>query len=400
MMPDRAHVDRLFGAPELTRLIDRLARRIEQGRPLVGSLTLTALEEGERAAVAAIYGRTPGAGSSMAVDLDRLDEIVRDSGAASSLTAAVEYLRGPLLVRPAHAEAQQRAWNAAYAMLDAFVAERPEHAQWAAWIRQRGIVRRRSGTPEAAQSLLDRVVAVLLELPVEGEALPRFAARVLGSAHALDLGTPEGTLVLSSLRHGEAVTGGARQRRELWASVGVAVDELSSTVLVHRLPLSGPLGELTHAGEPVVVTLRQLRGLVVPVPSAPVFVCENPSVVDAAARELGDAGAPLVCVQGQPSIAADVLLRKIASAGIRYHGDFDWGGVRIANRLHELFEFEPWRYRATDLECASDLPGEPLKGTPIDADWDPNLRAVLQHRGTRLEEEQLLDVLVGDLSVA
>lgn len=393
-------VERLLGAPELTRLIDTVARRIAQGRPLSGPITVT-VDAAERAAIAALFGRRPRPGASISIDLDRLDEIVRDSGAAASLVDAIEQLRGPIVVRHEQVEAMRRAWDAAYRALAPLVEGRVELAEWVVGLRSRGTVRRLAGTPAEGARLLERVALVLSALPADGEALPRFAARLLGSAHALDVGTPEATLVLSALRGG-AVAGeegrGARRRRELWASAGVAVDELSSTVLVHRLPLPGPAGELTRRGEPVILTLRQVHGLEVAVPREPVFVCENPSVVDAAARELGGVGRPLVCIQGQPSLAADALLRRLAGAGLRYHGDFDWGGLRIANRLHEVFGFEPWRYRSADLAESAGIPGTALKGTPVDARWDAELRPALEARAARLEEEQVLDALLTDLA--
>ncbi len=398
-------VERLLGAAELVRLVDALALRVARGRPLSGRITLTADGE-ERAAIAALFGQRPRPGASISVDLDRLDAIVRGSGAAASLPAAVGQLRGPIVVRKEQAEARRRAWDTAHEELDPFVASRPELAEWAAGLRARGIVRRLSRTPDDGARLLARVTLVLSALPAAGEGLPRFAARLLGSAHALDVGTPESTLVLSALSalretpgSGEAGRS-ARQRRELWASAGVAVDELSSTVLVHRLELPGPVGDLTRAGEPVILTLRQVHALEVEPPRAQVFVCENPSVVDAAARELGRAGPPLVCIQGQPSLAAEALLQRLAGAGLRYHGDFDWGGIRIANRVHELFGFEPWRYGAVDLKQSADTPGSALRGTPLDARWDTGLRRALEARASRLEEEQVLDTLLADLADA
>lgn len=410
-------VERLLGAPDLARLVDTIVRRVEGGRSLSGRITIAA-DPSERDAIAALFGQRPRPGASISVDLDRLDEIVRRSGAAASLRAAIDQLRGPLVVRSERAEAVRLAWDAAHGPLDLLAARRPEFGDWVLGIRARGAVRRLVDTPDDGRRLLERVATVLSALPADGEALGRFAARVLGSAHVLDAGTPEAALVLSAAAavprfgsdpgpggtKGEALlsvaTRGARRRRELWASAGIVVEELSSTVLVHRLPLPGPAGELTRVGEPVVLTLRHVRALSISAPRVPVFVCENPSVVDAAARELGDAGPPLVCLQGQPSLAADVLLRQLAPAGLRYHGDFDWGGIRIANRLHGRFGFEPWRYRTADLERAADLPGTALKGTPVDALWDAALRPALERRATRLEEEQVLEDLLADLAAA
>ncbi|RGE19251.1 TIGR02679 family protein [Leucobacter sp. wl10] len=398
MTVDRVH--QLLGAPELARLVDALVRRVELARPITGRLVLR-VKPDERAAIAALFGQRTGVGTTMSVDLDRLERVVRSAGVADSLAAAIEALRGPLVVRSEQEEALQRAWNHAHLFFDRLLASRPELDEWVSRVRARGTVRRLAVSPEEGERLVERVVRLLEALPAAGEGLPRLASRLLGSAHALDQGSPEAALVLSALRAlpgAPAVEPGARGRRELWASAGVAIDELSSTVLVHRLALPGVVGELTRAGEPVVLTLRQLSALEIPVPDTPVFVCENPSVVDAAVRELAGVGPPLVCTQGQPSLAANVLLDRIQGAGLLYHGDFDWGGLRIANRIFDRFGFEPWRFRTDDLEVARDLPGAPLKGVPVEAKWDPLLMPALSARASRLEEEQVLDVLLEDLA--
>ncbi|MHB1172758.1 MAG: TIGR02679 domain-containing protein, partial [Lacisediminihabitans sp.] len=196
------HVDRLLGVPELAGFVTALVRRIERGHPLSGMLALGTVEPGQRAAIAALFGRRPGTGTSISVDLDQLDLIIRSSGAAVSLSAALEQLRGPLIVKSQQAGAERRAWDAAYAALDPVVVNRPEYAAWAQEIRSRGMVKRLARTPEAADLVLGRVAAVLTALPGDGSALPEFAARVLGSAHALDVGTSEATLVLSALNKG------------------------------------------------------------------------------------------------------------------------------------------------------------------------------------------------------
>ena len=60
-----------------------------------------------------------------------------------------------------------------------------------------------------------------------------------------------------------------------------------------------------------------------------VWVCENPSVVEEAAEKLGARCAPLICVEGRPSVAATPLLGALSRCGteLRYHGDFDWSGL-------------------------------------------------------------------------
>jgi uncharacterized protein (TIGR02679 family) len=395
---DSPKLDRLLGQPDLERLVERLAQRIASGKDLSGRLVLHNASLDERSAVAALFGRPLGDSPIISVDLDKLDQVVTHSGAAPSLTIAVQHLKGPIVVRPVVRDQERMAWDAALEVLDTIADDAPGFAEWARDSRTRALTRRLARTPDRAHALLSRVARVLNDLPRDGEALPRLAARTLNSAHALDLGTPEATIVISALSAGKEGDG-ADGRRDAWARAGVALDELSSTVLVHRLPLPGALGELTGAGEPLVVTLRQLRTLDLVPPRSPVFVCENPSVVDAAARELGEACAPLVCVQGQPSFAADLLLSGLASAGIRYHGDFDWGGLRIANRIHARHGFKPWRFTADDLASATEA-GEALTGIPVNARWDESLRPELLRRGTKLEEEQVLGSLLDDLAKA
>ncbi len=75
-------------------------------------------------------------------------------------------------------------------------------------------------------------------------------------------------------------------------------------------------------------------------------ICENPVVTAEAADRLGAAAAPLVCVGGQPGVAAMTLLRNLAENGakLRYHGDFDWGGLRIGNVVFGRLPVVPWRF--------------------------------------------------------
>ena len=156
-------------------------------------------------------------------------------------------------------------------------------------------------------------------------------------------------------------------------------------------------------GEPYRLTTRQL--LRRPPTFDPsivgetVFVCENPPVVEAAANRLGALGAPLVCIEGQPKTAARLLLERLVSSGIRlmYHGDFDWAGVRIANLIMSRHEAAPWRFSTTDYHLGVKNGGTVLKGDPVDAQWDPQLRSTMSDEGRAVHEEQLLDRLFEDL---
>jgi uncharacterized protein (TIGR02679 family) len=154
-----------------------------------------------------------------------------------------------------------------------------------------------------------------------------------------------------------------------------------------------------------VLTLRQLRCHEEPVHAARVRICENPVVVAAAADELGAGCLPLVCVGGQPSTAVWRLLELLAAggAGFGYHGDFDWGGVRIASTVYQRVSWQPWWYDRLAYETAV-LAARPLTplaglvGEPAATPWDIQLASAMRHHNVRIEEELTLDALIQDLS--
>ena len=222
-----------------------------------------------------------------------------------------------------------------------------ELAAWRGWLDATGVVRRLAPSPDVALALLGQVAAVLRRLPSRGIPIGRLAAECCGDAHALDDGRPAGTLALSAVR---ALAGlpfaadvSADSRRAAWACVGVHLDDLSSLVLCLGLPgdtrtaLGRVLALHREAGQPAVLTLRQLRCHDAALSAGLVRICENPVVIAAAADELGSRCPPLVCVGGQPSAAGWRLLDLLAAGGaeFRYHGDFDWGGIRIASAVRQ-----------------------------------------------------------------
>jgi uncharacterized protein (TIGR02679 family) len=109
----------------------------------------------------------------------------------------------------------------------------------------------------------------------------------------------------------------------------------------------------------------------------------------------------MVCLQGQPSAAALTLLRGLSAQGaeLLYHGDFDWGGVRIATALLRSVPWRPWRYTAAHYRAAVAGVAEAseLTGPPAATPWDAALAVALAEHGVRVEEEAVLDDLLLDL---
>ncbi|WP_067449775.1 TIGR02679 family protein [Actinomadura macra] len=405
-MTDTDRLRRLLGGPDTAWLVRRVRQRLERGGALTGTVTLAGATPSQRRAVELLLGRRAGVGASLSVSLTEVDRVLRTSGAcAGGLAAAVEALDGP--VRDLAREHAERAagWAAAFAPLDQVLASRPELAEWRERLDSSGLVRRLTSGSEEAAEILRCLAAVVRDLPASGVPLGRFAVETCGNAHALDDGRPLATLAVSGARAVAGLPfradGGAGSRRDTWAAVGVHLDELSSTALCLGLPgdAETATGRMLAAmrGEPVSLTLRQLRRHLAPMRAGLVRVCENPVVLTAAADALGPACPPLVCCNGRPSAAVWRLLELLAegSAEFAYHGDFDWGGVAIAVSVRDRCGWRPWRYDAAAYrEAVSDTP---LTGRPSPTPWDPSLVKAMTERGVRVEEEQVLPDLIADL---
>ena len=403
--------------------------------------------------------RRPGDG--LRVDLARVEEVLRRGPWPAGLVDAVETLTGPITVREqARAEAD-RAWAGVVDAMEPAIASHPALAGWWARFCADG-GHKRLGDGEtaaeraaAARQTVDRAASVLRALPLEppGELLSVFARRVLGDAHGLDADRRVGRLVVAAIRGagvGAGVGGSGRDGdhegtaggretaadRDVWGSVGLAASTVTSTVLClgvrgHDDPGrpegrpdgrhgSGAVASATAASleamagavAPVVLTLEQVRsGGVRPVEGHGwVYVVENPTVVEAVAtgwaalpeeRRPPSSAPVVVCTNGQPTLAVVDLVTRLAAdgAGVRYHGDFDWPGLRIATALGRAVRWTPWRFTSADYVAAAagGSPARPLRGSPAESPWDPELATVMAAHGVVIEEEALIDELVADV---
>ncbi len=427
MSIDETRLRRMLDRPETDWILSRVRARLSQGKALTGRITLPNASEEERIVAARLLGRSVSSGRSASLSLDRLDAVLRESETCTEgLASAVAFLRGPV-EDPRRRRAAEAAWRAVDADLARLADEKPELAPWASGVSSRGQLKRVASGPAEAASYIQNLRVVARALPADGEPIARFSARVLGRAHALDAGTPLGGLaaaVAEALGRSEreddggappsdARGGSSGWRRAAWASVGVLVDDLSSTVLVLDLPglasaagTAGALALLGARGQPAVLTLRQVVADDLGAVPRDVYVCENPAVVAAAADRLSGRAHPLVCLQGQPGAAAMSLLRRLRAGGatLRYHGDFDWGGVTIARTLASRVDWLPWRFRAGDylraLERSTDLGSLPeLSRKRQETPWDPALASAMIDRAVGVEEELVLEEMLADLAV-
>ncbi|HEY8720212.1 DUF2399 domain-containing protein [Pengzhenrongella sp.] len=525
---DLPRLRRLLGGPDLDWLVQRVRGRIALGSlgpdgHLAGTVQLREPTTGQRAAAAGLVGPARRASAVLRVDLGELEDLVRRGVWSAGLADAVIMLTGPVANRSAERAAEEAAWVAAgEGFAPGLLAHPVLGPWWERWCAAGQLKRaarseevRRPGPavrddvgeraalpdvdvdvvagaalPDVARRLASRAADCLCALPSAGEPLAVFARRITGDAHALDPTRPLGRLVLaavSALGGGIAAPDDSLGPREVWASAGLLMSAVSSTVLCLGVPgWSGPGGSgpggsgpggfapggsgpggskpggskpggsgpgvdspaptaasstasalagWRATGIPVVLTLDQVRsGGVGVVPSnGLVHVCENPSVVEMVASEAAhrsargtepwpsSGGGPvLVCTYGQPGAAVLELLERLtgAGAGVRYHGDFDWAGLRIAGTLAARIPWQPWRFGAIDYADAvvgrgRVVPGPavplpdaadpaarqhlPLRGPPAASPWDPALAVAMSAHGVAIEEEEVVARLVADL---
>lgn len=379
-----------------------------------------------RADIAGLVGTSPAGSGPLSIRLDHLDKVLRHNAAQCGLIELLTELGGPLADRRANRRAATEAADRTWSNLAAHpVVERlPALTEWLDELRRSGLATRLASAPSHIGPLVGQALDVFATLPVVDVPLARLAGQVTADTHALDRSQPLSTIVLNGLPlipagpgaddgsndPGWRTSSGAADWRQAWARVGVLCDDLSVSVLVLNLPvlddddlIGATIDRHRTAGEPLRLTLRQLGSGRLRFPSEGIVrSCENPTVLAQAALELGPSSAPLVCTDGQPDSAVDELFHQLRAAGmtLAHHGDFDWGGIRIANTVVERHGADSWHYRTDDYLAAvdsvrADTLDSPPKG--LTACWDPDLVEAMTTAGARIYEEQLLDTLLQDL---
>lgn len=400
-------VEELLEDPGWRRLLAAARRKLERtGGELTGSIGLSKPTEAERRAIIGITGRHRGADvATLRVDLSEVDDAIRNRHGVG-LLAALATKDGPVRNRPAERAEEESARSRAIA--DARVrchahSGTPWFEAWLQALLTDGTATRLVRRDEADQ--LGWAAEVLNRLPAQDLPLPVLAEWATGNTKALS-GTALATLVLRALvlREGRPTPTNAEQRRALWESAGVVMDDLASQVLVLNLPtddthvVAGWLRDAASFGIPFRLTLHQLNADPLTVAAPELYVCENPAVLRAAAAELAESCAPLVCTEGQPSAACHKLLAA-TRARIRWRGDFDWTGLRTTAAAVTRYRAIPWRMAAADYRTALDTgDSELLKGTAAASPWDPRLADEMAERGRAVMEERLIPALLGDLA--
>jgi uncharacterized protein (TIGR02679 family) len=407
-----------IGQPALARALAGARARAERLGRISGSVLLEGLTPEEAHALSGLLAtlarRTrPRAGRPFRLALGDLDLALRATRFELSLADALALIGPPLDSRPRRRELEQAAsaerWSALLA--HPLCRREPAARAWVQSLRDRGALARATGGAGAAliHEALDLGARLPSSPPIERT---RLATGLAGDPHALDDEQVLGRLMLGQLacRAGSPRPALALERRTLWERFGVighlaAADVLTLGLRPHP---GGPLARslLLLSGGHVRLTVGQLAAepLRFP-PGIDVFLCENETVLTAAESSLGAGAPPLLCTGGWPNSAVSTLLGALAATGarLRFHGDFDWDGVRIAVSMRERFGASAWHFDAQSYRAGirrHRAHTRPLDGLPAVAPTHPGLVEAMREAGLELHEEAVLDELLDELGSA
>lgn len=408
--------------PALRPAWDRILDRFEKaGLEPTGRLKVPMATREERHAVGDLLGRRV-TGDSVHIDLAMLDQRLVERSGIGGLGAVLTAIFGRApRNRPAARAARAEARVAPLA-LAAELFDRAWSAEVIGWLRDTGVLTARADSERIVRDAATVLAALTGDRPappptrsrVEPGGHPSWpparsrvelGATLLADAHALDRDRVLHRIVLRGLA---AVAGvptpeSALEAEQLWADFGVQPDLLSRTCLAWRLRSTGDgatdrwINQACEAGDPIHLTEWDLRRLaaLVPVAGGRILVCENPRVVEAfAEREVADWS--VVCTSGEPNLVVDRVLARLVEGGaeLAYHGDFDWAGVAIANRVIARTGATAWLMSPADYLVAVRPDGPPLIGRPVPPSWDPDLGDVMCERGRAVHEESVLAELL------
>ncbi|MGH3363294.1 MAG: TIGR02679 family protein [Nocardioidaceae bacterium] len=367
-------------------------------------MTLPVASREQRHAVAEVIGRAV-LKDRVVVDLAALDaRLEQRSGCGGLADVVVAATGSPLRNRPEERVELERR-RAEPLDLALRLVHEPWAEEWVAALRRSGILLRADdGTRLVADAA--RVLQELAEMAASARSRVELGARALGDAHALDEDTLLHNVVLRALAAAQVVDvpTTVAGRRALWERHGVLPDLVSATCLTLGLRPRGQSGmairldQAAEQGDPVHLTTWELRRAELQVaPDTVVLVTENPRVLEAVAEHRGGEVA-VVCTSGQPNTVVSTVLSGLAASGcrLRYHGDFDWPGIGITNRLIGQFGVDPWRMSMEDYEGGLRPGGVALTGSPVNPCWDSELGSAMRQRGRAVHEEtQLADLVAG-----
>lgn len=218
--------------------------------------------------------------------------------------------------------------------------------------------------PAYFERLVSTLAGAFDMLPEAPERLPLFSQRVTGDPHAFDLHTDLGRLLLHLLALKSWRQAGVTEQidqghDESPFSVPVSTEAINGLLqehgiyrddLLNYVTCSGFFAETEDGSHPVweaavtqqtvqIIPIRELVGLsrIYPAHGNDVWIVENSGVCATLLDHAPDS--PIVCTNGQFTLAVFMLLDRLAEEGciLHYAGDLDPEGLGMAERLLDRY---------------------------------------------------------------
>lgn len=242
------------------------------------------------------------------------------------------------------------------------------------------------------------------------QLLPVFAAEVSGDPHMLDDGTSCGQLFNHAIMYltGTDQIKNTSDRSELLEKAGLYSDMVSSFVYCKNIRLYDGNGEhpaykaFLERNEAFTLNIGNLTDIErAEALNNTLYIVENPAVFTALARRTK--GVSLICTAGQPKGACISLLGFTSNTRMYYSGDFDMGGINIAQRLFGMFKnMLPWHFSPDDyIKALSDKRLTDTAVKSLREVQSPYLKETVQlmiKTGFAGYQENILELLINDLN--
>ncbi|MFZ2527682.1 MAG: DUF2399 domain-containing protein [Rhodococcus sp. (in: high G+C Gram-positive bacteria)] len=392
------------GSNELRVVLERARRHVQsKGLQVTGAITIPVTAEVPdlyRLAHAVGPTRVNSTSTKVRFEMSALDRWLRRPLNGGLSLLEVLNAQAPLTDRPGAKAAKARGIDTAWSQIDGILGA-PELRRWRALMHTVDRI-----DAELLSGTMGDVARILAALPADGISPVELATNTLGDSKSLTAtAVRKWVLRLLAADRGTAEPVTAIERMALWEQFGVIDSGLTSRVLTLGVRVEGAREAVTiadvtaNAGMHQMWTLAQMLAWDVRLAPGDVYVCENPTVLQAAERELGPEHLPLVCTEGQPSEAV-VHLLGTARGTVHWRADFDWTGLRTTARAQTELGAVPWRmdtatYRTGLARGAAETfkSGDSTSESP----WDPDLAAEMTASGRAVMEEQVIPELLTDL---
>ncbi len=374
-----------------------------------GSVILKDVSDEERGAIGGLLGRVYES-SDIRVSLKELDKALLNSRFCVSLQELLKlYFKDELITRSDRLTAEKNEKEKFFSDICC------EYTNGAAadWLQymmaKKNVFSKRYNEDRELLRHDITVVCRALEKLGRPQLLPVFAAEVSGDPHMLDDGTSCGQLFNYAIMHltGAEQPKGVSGRSELLEKAGLYSDMVSSFVYCRNIRLYDCNGEhpaykaFSERNEAFTLNIGNLTDIVrAEAFNDTVYIVENPAVFTALAQGTKDAS--LICTAGQPKGACLSLLGLSGNTRMYYSGDFDMGGINIAERLFGMFKkMRPWHFGPEDyISALSDKPLSAAAVRSLRGARDSRLKETVRlmiKTGFAGYQENILEMLIKDL---